>query len=204
MNKKENKNKTSQLLLQDGEALSTHPSGGRVVDIETVIASIRNVPDFPKPGILFKDITTAMKDAEVLQFIADSLYDYYKDKGITKVVGVESRGFVLGSILAYRLNAGFVLLRKPGKLPSDTFKVDYDLEYGQDSLEIHKDAIDDNDVVLLHDDLLATGGSANAALELLTNFTHKGIHVSFLIELLFLNGRPRLKGAIDIHSLIQF
>ncbi len=204
MNKKENKNKTSQLLLQDGEALSTPPSGGRGVDIEKVIASIRNVPDFPKPGILFKDITTAMKDAEVLQFIADSLYDYYKDKGITKVVGVESRGFVLGSILAYRLNAGFVLLRKPGKLPSDTFKVDYDLEYGQDSLEIHKDAIDDNDVVLLHDDLLATGGSANASLELLTNFTHNGIHVSFLIELLFLNGRPRLKGAIDIHSLIQF
>jgi adenine phosphoribosyltransferase len=173
------------------------------MNLETVAASIRNVPDFPKPGILFKDITTAMKDAEVLKFIADSLYDYYKDKGITKVVGVESRGFVLGSILAYRLNAGFVLLRKPGKLPSDTYKVDYDLEYGQDSLEIHKDSIEENDVVLLHDDLLATGGSANAALELLTNFTHNGVYVSFLIELLFLNGRPRLEVAIEIHSLIQ-
>ena len=174
------------------------------MNLEQVAASIRNVPDFPKPGILFKDITTAMKDAEVLKFIADELYDYYKDKGITKVVGVESRGFVLGSILAYRLGAGFVLLRKPGKLPAETFKIDYDLEYGTDSLEIHKDSIDENDVVLLHDDLLATGGSANAALELLTNFTHNRIYVSFLIELGFLNGRPRLEGAIDIHSLLKF
>ena len=174
------------------------------MNLENVAASIRNVPDFPKPGILFKDITTAMKDAEVLKFIADSLYDYYKDKGITKVVGVESRGFVLGSILAYKLGAGFVLLRKPGKLPADTYKIDYDLEYGQDSLEIHKDSIEENDIVLLHDDLLATGGSANAALDLLSNFTHNGIYVSFLIELEFLKGRPRLKGAKDIHALIKF
>jgi len=174
------------------------------MNLEQVAASIRNVPDFPKPGIMFKDITTAMKDAEVLKFIADSLYDYYKDKGITKVVGVESRGFVLGSILAYKLGAGFVLLRKPGKLPAETFKIEYDLEYGSDSLEIHKDSIEENDVVLLHDDLLATGGSANAALDLLTNFTHSEIYVSFLIELTFLNGKSRLKGAKDIHSLIQF
>ena len=174
------------------------------MNLEQVAASIRNVPDFPKPGILFKDITTAMKDAEVLKFITDELYEYYKDKGITKVVGVESRGFVLGSILAYKLNAGFVLLRKPGKLPAETYKVDYDLEYGTDSLEIHKDSIEENDVVLLHDDLLATGGSANAALELLENFTNKGIFVSFIIELEFLNGRPRLMGAKDIHSLIKF
>lgn len=174
------------------------------MNLETVAASIRNVPDFPKPGILFKDITTAMKDAEVLRFIADNLYEYYKDKGITKVVGVESRGFVLGSILAYKLNAGFVLLRKPGKLPAETFKIDYDLEYGQDSLEIHKDSIEENDVVLLHDDLLATGGSANAALSLLNNFTNKGVYVSFLIELSFLNGINRLEGAKDIHSLIKF
>jgi len=174
------------------------------MNLETVIASIRNVPDFPKPGIMFKDITTAMKDAEVLRFITDELYDYYKDKGITKVVGVESRGFVLGSILAYKLGAGFVLLRKPGKLPAETFKVDYELEYGTDSLEIHKDAIDENDVVLLHDDLLATGGSANAALELLTKFSHNSVYVSFLIELTFLNGKARLEGAKDIHSLIKF
>ena len=174
------------------------------MNLEQVAASIRNVPDFPKPGILFKDITTAMKDAEVLRFIADELYEYYKDKGITKVVGVESRGFVLGSILAYKLGAGFVLLRKPGKLPAETYKVNYDLEYGTDSLEIHKDSIEENDVVLLHDDLLATGGSANAALKLLTQFSHSSVYVSFLIELTFLDGRPRLKGAKDIHSLIQF
>jgi len=174
------------------------------MNLEQVIASIRNVPDFPKPGIMFKDITTAMKDAEVLKFISDELYEYYKDKGITKVVGVESRGFVLGSILAYKLGAGFVLLRKPGKLPAETYKVNYDLEYGSDSLEIHKDSIEENDVVLLHDDLLATGGSASAALELLTKFSHRSVYVSFLIELTFLNGKSRLGSAKDIHSLIQF
>lgn len=174
------------------------------MNLEQVAASIRNVPDFPKPGILFKDITTAMKDAEVLRFITDELYAYYKDKGITKVVGVESRGFVLGSILAYKLGAGFVLLRKPGKLPAETFKVQYELEYGTDSLEIHKDSILETDVVLLHDDLLATGGSANAALDLLMHFNPHEVLVSFLIELEFLNGRPRLKGPTDIHSLLKF
>ncbi len=174
------------------------------MNLEQVIASIRNVPDFPKPGILFKDITTAMKNAEVLKYISDELYDYYKDKGITKVVGVESRGFVLGSILAYRLGAGFVLLRKPGKLPSETFRVEYALEYGTDSLEIHKDAIDESDVILLHDDLLATGGSAGAALKLIEKFHPASVLVSFLIELEFLAGRPKLQGAKDIHSLIKF
>lgn len=174
------------------------------MNLDQVAASIRNVPDFPKPGILFKDITTAMKDAEVLQFISNELYNYYKDKGITKVVGVESRGFVLGSILAYKLGAGFVLLRKPGKLPAETYKIDYDLEYGTDSLEIHKDSVTPNDVVLLHDDLLATGGSANAALDLLKFFNPLQIYVSFLIELEFLNGRKRLHGTTDIHTLLKF
>jgi adenine phosphoribosyltransferase len=194
----------SHLPLQGVGGLPSPPSGGRGVNLEQVIASIRDVPDFPKPGILFKDITTAMKDAEVLKFISDELYEYYKDKGITKVVGVESRGFVLGSILAYKLGAGFVLLRKPGKLPAETYKVSYELEYGTDSLEIHKDAIGENDVVLLHDDLLATGGSATAALELLAKFSQKSVYVSFLIELTFLNGKSRLGTAKDIHSLIQF
>lgn len=183
---------------------STPPLVGRGAGIERVIASIRDVPNFPKPGILFKDITTAMKDAEILRFIVDDLYEYYKDKGITKVVGVESRGFVLGSILAYKLGAGFVLLRKPGKLPAETYKVEYALEYGVDALEIHKDAIEENDVVLLHDDLLATGGSAGAALKLIGMFHPKSVLVSFLIELEFLNGRPRLKGTQDIHALIKF
>ena len=174
------------------------------MNIEQVIASIRNVPDFPKPGIMFKDITTAMKEADVLHFIVDELYDYYKDKGITKVVGVESRGFVLGSILAYKLGAGFVLLRKPGKLPSDTYRIEYDLEYGQDALEIHKDSIEPGDVVLLHDDLLATGGSASAALQLLHHFSIKSTYVSFLIELEFLNGRSKLINVDDVHALIKF
>jgi len=172
--------------------------------LEHVIASIRNVPDFPKPGIQFKDITTAMKDPEVLRFIADELYYYYKDKGITKVVGVESRGFVLGSILAYKLGAGFVLLRKPGKLPAETFRVEYSLEYGADALEIHKDAIGVEDVVLLHDDLLATGGSAGAALKLIDKFKPADVLVSFLIELDFLNGRENLPDGVDVHTMIHF
>ncbi len=174
------------------------------MNLQQVIASIRDVPDFPKPGILFKDITTAMKDAEVLKFIVDDLYEYYKDKGITKVVGVESRGFVLGSILAYKLGAGFVLLRKPGKLPAETYKVEYELEYGVDALEIHKDSIDETDVVLLHDDLLATGGSAGAAIKLINKFNPSAILVSFMIELEFLGGRPRLQGVQDIHAMIKF
>lgn len=172
--------------------------------LEQVIASIRNVPDFPVPGIQFKDITTALKDPAVLHYMVDELYYYYKDKGITKVVGVESRGFVLGSILAYKLNAGFVLLRKPGKLPAETYKIDYSLEYGADALEIHKDAIGPNDIILLHDDLLATGGSANAALQLLRKFGNNPIYVSFLINLTFLEGIKRLGEAKDVHSLIEF
>ncbi|MFV0390441.1 MAG: adenine phosphoribosyltransferase [Paludibacteraceae bacterium] len=172
--------------------------------IELIKSSIRNIPDFPKPGIQFKDITTALKKPEVLHVIADTLYEYYKDKGITKVVGVESRGFVIGSILAYKLNAGFVLLRKPGKLPAETFSVKYELEYGADALEIHKDAISPNDVILLHDDLLATGGSANASLQLLRKFGDNPIYVSFLIELLDLEGITRLDEAIDVYSLVQY
>ena len=174
------------------------------MNLEQVIASIRTIPDFPKPGIQFKDITTAMKDAEVLRYIADELYYYYKDKGITKVVGVESRGFVLGSILAYKLGAGFVLLRKPGKLPAETFRVEYSLEYGADALEIHKDAIGEEDVVLLHDDLLATGGSAGAALQLIAKFKPSEVLVSFLLELDFLKGRENLPAGVDVHTMIHF
>lgn len=177
------------------------------MNIQTVIDSIRNVPDFPKPGVMFKDITTAMKEPDILRYLADTLYELYKDKGITKVVGVESRGFVLGSILAYRLHAGFVLLRKPGKLPAETYTYSYDLEYGQDALEIHKDAIEEGEIVLLHDDLLATGGSANAALKLINMFNPKEIHASFMIELSSLKGKDKLQGIEnleDIHTLIQF
>lgn len=166
--------------------------------------SIRNVADFPKPGIQFKDITTALKDAEVLKRTSDHLYNQYKDRGITQVVGIESRGFILGSILAYKLGAGFVLLRKPGKLPADTISVEYELEYGTDKIEIHKDSLLPNDIVLLHDDLLATGGSAEAAIKLISQFNVKEIHVNFLIELDFLNGRKRIDGVESIESTIHF
>lgn len=166
--------------------------------------AIRNVPDFPKPGIMFKDITTALKDAKILNFVADSLYEYYKDKKITKVAGIESRGFILGGILASRLNAGFVLIRKPGKLPADTYQKAYSLEYGEDKLEIHKDAILPNDIVLLHDDLLATGGSAGAALELIGMTGANNVFINFLIELEFLSGRSKFEKNIDIFSLIKY
>ena len=165
--------------------------------------SIRDVPDFPKPGILFKDITTALKDADVLHFIADILYEYYKNKGITKIVGIESRGFILGSILAYKLGAGFILMRKPGKLPADTYQEEYALEYGTDTLEIHKDALTKDDIVLLHDDLLATGGSANAALNLIQKTGAKNIYVNFLIELEFLNGMEKIDND-NVYSLLKF
>ncbi len=174
------------------------------MNIEAIKNSIRNVPDFPKKGIQFKDITTALKEPEVLQKMVDLLYEHYKDKGITKVVGIESRGFIVGSILAYKLNAGFVMLRKPGKLPADKYQVEYELEYGTDTLEIHKDAIDKDDVLLLHDDLLATGGSANASLELLRKFGNNPTYLSFLIELTGLNGVSKLSGLEEIYSLIKY
>jgi len=173
------------------------------ITLQDFAKSIRDVPDFPKPGILFKDITTALKDADVLRFIVDELYEKYKDKGITKVVGIESRGFIIGSILAYKLGAGFVLMRKPGKLPSESYQQEYALEYGTDTLEIHKDALQKEDVVLLHDDLLATGGSANAALNLIRKTGVTNVLVDFLIELSFLNGRERLDNQ-QAFSLIQF
>ncbi len=174
------------------------------MDIEKIKNSIRNVPDFPKKGIQFKDITTALKEPEVLQKMVDLLYEHYKNKGITKVVGIESRGFIVGSILAYKLNAGFVMLRKPGKLPADKFKVEYELEYGTDTLEIHKDAISEDDVLLLHDDLLATGGSANASLKLLRKFGKNPIYLSFLIELTELNGVSKLTDLEEIYSLVRY
>ena len=173
------------------------------VTLSDVEKAIRNVPDFPKKGIQFKDITTALKNPEIFRFMADHLYDQYKDKGITKVVGIESRGFILGSILAYRLNAGFVLIRKPGKLPADTYTKSYSLEYGEDRLEIHKDALTENDVVLLHDDLLATGGSAGAAMDLINIFGVKKLMISFIIELNFLEGKKKFPFETEIYSMIK-
>ncbi|MGQ1910886.1 adenine phosphoribosyltransferase [Marinifilum sp. RC60d5] len=166
--------------------------------------SIRDVIDFPKEGIVFKDITTMLKDEKHLATLVDSLYDQYKDKGITKVVGLESRGFILGTVLAYKLGAGFVPVRKPGKLPAPTYSEKYSLEYGEDEIFIHQDALDREDVVLLHDDLLATGGTAKATINLLDRFAVKNVYLNFLVELDFLNGRDKLATKYDVDSLFHF
>ena len=166
-------------------------------------STIRDVPDFPKKGIVFKDITTLLKNSEALSLVAEELYNIAKNKKITKVAGIDSRGFILGGLLAQRLNAGFVPIRKPGKLPAGTISESYSLEYGTDSIEIHKDAIEPGDVVLLHDDLLATGGTMEAAVKLIEKLGGKVVQISFLIELNFLNGREKLKN-YEVHSLIQY
>ena len=170
-----------------------------------LLDNLRNIPNFPKPGIQFKDVSTLFKNPECLQEMSDELFRLYKDKGITKVVGIESRGFVMGAILAARLGAGFVMCRKPGKLPCDTVQESYAKEYGKDTIEIHKDAIDKNDVILLHDDLLATGGTMKAACNLVKKFHPKKVYANFIIELVNegLNGREGFDEDIEISSLIQ-
>ncbi|HEX2394000.1 MAG TPA: adenine phosphoribosyltransferase [Bacteroidales bacterium] len=165
--------------------------------------SIRNIPDFPIKGIQFKDITTALKHPHLFHQITEELARHYSGKGITKVVAIESRGFIIGGALSYKLNAGFVPVRKPGKLPSATHKVIYDLEYGKDILEMHLDALVPEDVVLIHDDLLATGGTALATLNLVKMFNIKKAYLSFIIELDFLKGRNRLTPH-EIFSLVHF
>ena len=147
---------------------------------------IRDVPDFPMKGIIFKDITTLLKDNEGYKVTLEKLYNLSKNKEITKVIGVESRGFIFGGALADKLDAGFVPIRKPGKLPAETLQEEYTLEYGKDSIEIHKDAINENDVVLLHDDLLATGGTMTAACKLVEKMGARIAQISFIIELDFL------------------
>lgn len=166
--------------------------------------SIRDIIDFPKKGIVFKDITTLLKNEKHLNTLVEYLYEQYKDKGITKVVGLESRGFILGTVLAYKLGAGFVPVRKPGKLPASTFSEKYSLEYGEDEIFIHQDALSSEDVVLLHDDLLATGGTAKASINLINKFDVKNVHINFLVELDFLNGRKKLDTAFQVDSLFHF
>lgn len=164
---------------------------------------IRDVPDFPKPGILFKDITTLLKDPRALKETGEILLDFTKDVKIDLVAGIESRGFIFGPLLAEKLGLGFVPIRKPGKLPADTYSVSYDLEYGTDTLEMHQDAIPEGANVLLHDDLLATGGTAAAAAQLIEKAGGKVAQMSFIIELSFLPGREKL-GGYDIRSIIQY
>lgn len=156
-------------------------------------ALIREIPDFPRPGISFKDITTAMKEPDALAYIIRSMAEPFRNRGLEMVVGVESRGFILGAPLAYELGTGFVLVRKPGKLPAEKIRVSYELEYGTDALEIHKDAIRPGQRVLLVDDLLATGGTISAAARLVQQLEGVIVGFSFLIELAFLGGRRRLE-----------
>jgi adenine phosphoribosyltransferase len=164
---------------------------------------IRNVPDFPKKGINFFDITTLLKNEKALRVASDLLFEHYKGLHVNKVVATESRGYILGSILAYKLDAGFIPVRKPGKLPAKTISESYTLEYGSNTIEMHIDAISKDDIVLLHDDLLATGGTMKATCNLVEKMGGKIVGVSFLIELAFLNGR-NLLGDYDIFSLMIY
>ena len=170
---------------------------------ELLLANLREIPDFPIPGILFYDVTTLFKNAECLNEMLDSLYELYKDKGITKVVGIESRGFILGGALAAKLNAGFVMARKPGKLPAETIEETYAKEYGTDCIQIHKDAISENDIVLLHDDLLATGGTMAAAYRLVEKCGAKKTYINFVIELEELNGRKAFPKEVNVTTLLK-
>ena len=172
---------------------------------KVLLENLRSIPDFPVKGINFRDVTTLFKNAECLQIMVDELYEIYKNKGITKIVGIESRGFVMASALAVRLGAGIVLCRKPGKLPAKTVQETYTKEYGTDTIEIHEDAITSDDIVLLHDDLLATGGTMKAALNLVNKFHPKKTYMNFLIELVNegLNGRQIFGDEIEITTLIK-
>jgi adenine phosphoribosyltransferase len=164
---------------------------------------IREVPGFPKPGILFYDITTLLKNPSGLRGIIDGLKDHYSGAQVDVVIGIEARGFIFAPALAYALGAGFVPVRKPRKLPAATASVTYDLEYGTDTLEMHKDALDDGKRVLIVDDLLATGGTAAAAARMVTELGGTVAGIGFVVELTFLNGRQKLSG-YDVFSLLQY
>ena len=160
--------------------------------MEYIKSKIRDVYDFPKPGIIFRDLTTMFKDPRAMHIVGWDLAQLYRDKGVTKVVGIESRGFIGGAILAYEIGAGFVPARKPGKLPADTVSASFEKEYGTDTIEIHRDAITPDDVVVLHDDLLATGGTMAACYELVKSMNPRKIYINFIVELSALNGRKNL------------
>jgi adenine phosphoribosyltransferase len=164
---------------------------------------IREFPDYPKPGILFYDLTTLLKNPGAFHSLVDELCDHYAGQKVDAVVGIEARGFILAPALAYRLNAGFVPVRKPKKLPGKAVSVTYQLEYGTDTLEIHEDAIKPGQSVLISDDLLATGGTAAATVALVQKLGGKVVGASFAVELTFLNGRAKLPG-IDVFTMIQY
>lgn len=170
---------------------------------EDLIQNLRVIPDFPIKGIQFYDVTTLFKNPEVLRGLVENMYELYQDKGITKVVGIESRGFIMAPALATKLNAGFVPVRKPGKLPAETIEASYEKEYGKDTIQMHKDAIGQNDIVLIHDDLLATGGTMKAACDLVKQLKPRKVYVNFIIELKDLNGRDIFDKDVQIDSILS-
>ena len=170
---------------------------------QLLLDNLRTIPDFPKKGINFRDVTTLYKNGECMREMTEALYELYKDKGITKIVGIESRGFVMASALAARLGCGVVLARKPGKLPATVIKESFTKEYGVDTVEMHIDSITSDDVVLIHDDLLATGGTAKATYKLVQHFHPKKVYMNFIIEITDegLHGRDLFKD-IELTTLI--
>ena len=173
------------------------------VTIQDLKAAIRSVPDFPKPGIMFRDITTLVKEGRLFRAAVDALCEWCRPKGVDAIVCMESRGFIFGAAIAYRLGAGVVPVRKKGKLPYETYSVEYELEYGTDALEMHRDAFPRGSRVLIVDDLLATGGTAAATARLLENLDARVMGIGFIIELSFLKGREKLDG-YDVFSLIKY
>ena len=169
-----------------------------------LLENLRCIPDFPKKGINFRDVTTLYKNPECMKIMVDEMYELYKEKGITKIVGIESRGFVMAAALATKLGAGVVLARKPGKLPATVIKESFSKEYGVDTVEMHIDSIDENDVVLIHDDLLATGGTAKATLKLVNHFHPKKVYMNFIIEITDegLHGRDCLEKDVEVTTLM--
>ena len=185
-----------------------HPTSNKhynslIMNNKTLLDNLRCIPDFPKKGINFRDVTTLYKSAECMKIMTEELYELYKDKGITKIVGIESRGFIMAAALASKLGCGMVMARKPGKLPYTTIKESFSKEYGVDTIEMHLDSIDENDVVLIHDDLLATGGTAKAAYKLVQHFKPKKVYMNFIIEITDegLHGRDEFKD-IDLTTLL--
>lgn len=170
----------------------------------SVKEKIRDIPDFPKKGIIFRDITTVIKDADAFKYVIDYFCEMFKDEKIDYVAAIESRGYIFGAPIAYRLGAGFIVIRKPGKLPADVERVDYELEYGTDSLEIHKDAIEPGKRVLLVDDLLATGGTICASCKLVEKLGGKTVGIAFMIELSDLNGREKLPKDAKIVTMVKY
>lgn len=171
--------------------------------IEEIRRAIRDIPNFPKPGVVFKDITPLLANGHLFRRAIDLLADHYRSRRIDMVLGIESRGFIIGAALAYKLGAGFCIVRKPGKLPYETHSATYELEYGTDTLEVHRDGIPRGAQVLITDDLIATGGTAKAAVELVSRLGGEVVECAFVIELSFLRGRERLKPH-EVFSLVQY